>query len=168
MAQGRYVRRRAQHIPSTRRRSSAGHAAGRDADGPSRCVDRQHSHRPPGSRHELAVSDSGRVLVAYRPVALRRASRNLLEDAGAHRVRATARIGDDDGRVLVVIELNMWHVRFRVVSRLQSFAYWVKAYRESLLSNSLEGLLLLYRPLVVHESVLSQEVALPTTLTNSS
>ena len=58
----------------------------------------------PDLGHELAVPDSGRVLVACRPVALRRASRNLLENAGAHGVRATARVADDDGRVLVVIE----------------------------------------------------------------
>jgi len=54
--------------------------------------------------HELAVPDSGRVLVACRPVALRRAFRNLLENAAAHGVRATARVADDGGRVRVVIE----------------------------------------------------------------
>ncbi|MCY4488200.1 MAG: HAMP domain-containing protein [Deltaproteobacteria bacterium] len=48
--------------------------------------------------HELAAPDSGRVLVACRPVALRRAFRNLLENAGAHGVRATARLADDGGR----------------------------------------------------------------------
>ena len=54
--------------------------------------------------HELSVPDSGRVLAACRPVALRRAFRNLLENAAAHGVRATARVADDDGRVRVVIE----------------------------------------------------------------
>ena len=46
----------------------------------------------PDLGHELAVPDSGRVLLACRLVALRRASRNLLENAGAHGVRATARV----------------------------------------------------------------------------
>ena len=54
--------------------------------------------------HELAVPESGRVLVACRPVALRRAFRNLLENAAAHGVRATARVADDGGRMRVVIE----------------------------------------------------------------
>ena len=54
--------------------------------------------------HELAVADSGRVLVACRPVALRRAFRNLLGNAAADEVRATARFADDDERVPVVIE----------------------------------------------------------------
>lgn len=54
--------------------------------------------------HELTVLDFGRVLVSCRPVALRRAFRNLLENAGAHGVRATAQIAADDGRLHVVIE----------------------------------------------------------------
>ena len=54
--------------------------------------------------HELGVADAGRVLVACRPVALRRAFRNLLENAAAHGVRATARVAADAGRVRVVIE----------------------------------------------------------------
>ncbi len=54
--------------------------------------------------HELAVPDSGRVLAACRPVALRRAFRNLLENAAAHGVRATARVAEEDGLVRVVIE----------------------------------------------------------------
>ena len=57
--------------------------------------------------HEIAVPESaepGRVLVACRPVALRRAFRNLLENAGAYGVRATARIVRDDAQVRVVIE----------------------------------------------------------------
>lgn len=54
--------------------------------------------------HELTVLDFGRVLVSCRPVALRRAFRNPLENAGAHGVRATAQIAADDGRLHVVIE----------------------------------------------------------------
>ncbi len=54
--------------------------------------------------HELAVPDPGRALVACRPVELRRALRNLLENVGAHGVRATARIARDDGDLRVVIE----------------------------------------------------------------
>ena len=60
--------------------------------------------------YEIAVPESaesaepGRVLVACRPVALRRAVRNLLENAGAYGVRATARIVRDDAGVRVVIE----------------------------------------------------------------
>ena len=49
-------------------------------------------------------AESGRVLVACRPVALRRAFRNLLENAGAYGVRATARIVRDDAGLRVVIE----------------------------------------------------------------
>ena len=37
-------------------------------------------------------------------VALRRVSRNLLENAGAHGVRAMAWVADGDGRMRVVIE----------------------------------------------------------------
>ena len=60
--------------------------------------------------HEVAVpesvesTESERVLVACRPVALRRAFRNLLENAGAYGVRATARITRDDAGLRVVIE----------------------------------------------------------------
>ena len=49
-------------------------------------------------------AESGRVLVACRPVALRRAFRNLLENAGAYGVRATARIVRDDAGLRVEIE----------------------------------------------------------------
>ena len=57
--------------------------------------------------HEIAVPESaasGRALVACRPVALRRAFRNLLENAGAYGVRATAQVSRDDGQLRVVIE----------------------------------------------------------------
>ena len=54
--------------------------------------------------HELTVIDTGRVVVACRPVALRRAFRNLLENASIHGVRATARIARDDGALSVLIE----------------------------------------------------------------
>ena len=60
--------------------------------------------------HEISVpesdesAESGRILVACRPVALRRAFRNLLENAGAYGVRATARIARDDAGLRVVIE----------------------------------------------------------------
>ena len=57
--------------------------------------------------HEIAVpefAESGRVLVACRPVALRRAFRNLLENAGAYGVRATVQIVRDDAQLLVVIQ----------------------------------------------------------------
>ena len=57
--------------------------------------------------HAISVPEPaapGRVLVACRPVALRRAFRNLLENAGAYGVRATARIARDDAGLRVVIE----------------------------------------------------------------
>ena len=60
--------------------------------------------------HEVSVpesdesGESGRILVACRPVALRRAFRNLLENAGAYGVRATARIARVDAGLRVVIE----------------------------------------------------------------
>ena len=54
--------------------------------------------------HELTVLDTGRVLVDCRPVALRRAFRNLLENASIHGVRATVRIARDDEGLSVVIE----------------------------------------------------------------
>ena len=54
--------------------------------------------------HDIAVADSGRVVVACRPVALRRALRNLLENAAAYGALATARIDRDGSGVRVVIE----------------------------------------------------------------
>ena len=54
--------------------------------------------------HEIAVEDSGRVVVACRPAALRRALRNLLENAAAYGGRASARIERDGSGVLVVVE----------------------------------------------------------------
>ena len=54
--------------------------------------------------HDIAVADSGRVLVACRPAALRRALRNLLENAAAYGGRATARIERDGPDVRVVVE----------------------------------------------------------------
>ena len=54
--------------------------------------------------HDIAVADSDRVLVACRPVALRRALRNLLENAAAYGARATARIDRDGSGARVVIE----------------------------------------------------------------
>ncbi len=81
-----------------------GHAEGRDADGRSRCVDRQRGRRPPGSRPRTCRARLQSGAGGLPAVALRRASRNLLENAGAHGVRATARVADDDGRVFVVIE----------------------------------------------------------------
>ena len=53
---------------------------------------------------DIAVADSGRVLVACRGVALRRALRNLLENAAAYGGRATARIERDDEEIRVVVE----------------------------------------------------------------
>ena len=54
--------------------------------------------------HELEVPDSGGVLVACRAAALRRAFYNLLENAGAHGVRATVRIPRDNSGLRVAIE----------------------------------------------------------------
>ena len=54
--------------------------------------------------HDIAVADSGRVLVACRPAALRRALRNLLENAAAYGGRAAARIERDDAETRVVID----------------------------------------------------------------
>ena len=54
--------------------------------------------------HELTVFESGRVLVACRPIALRRAFRNLLENASIHGVRATVGIAQGDEGPSVVIE----------------------------------------------------------------
>ena len=54
--------------------------------------------------HEIAVEDSGRVVVACRAAALRRALRNLLENAAAYGGRASARIERDGSGVRVVVE----------------------------------------------------------------
>ena len=54
--------------------------------------------------HDIAVADSGRVLAAGRPAALRRALRNLLENAAGHGRRAAVRIEQDDREVCVVVE----------------------------------------------------------------
>ena len=54
--------------------------------------------------HDIAVGDSGRIVVACRPAALRRALRNLLENAVAYGGRATARIERDDAEVRIVVE----------------------------------------------------------------
>ena len=54
--------------------------------------------------HDIAVADSGRVLIACRAAALRRALRNLLENAAAYGGRAAARIERDDKEVRIVVE----------------------------------------------------------------
>ncbi len=54
--------------------------------------------------HEIAVLESGRVTIACRPVALRRAFRNLLENAGTYGVRARVRITRDGVQLRIVIE----------------------------------------------------------------
>ncbi len=54
--------------------------------------------------HDIAVEDSGRIVVACRPAALRRALRNLLENAVAYGGWATARIERDDAEVRIVVE----------------------------------------------------------------
>ena len=54
--------------------------------------------------HEFVVSESDRVLVKCRALALRRAVRNLLENAGTHGMRSTVRIVREDGYLCVVIE----------------------------------------------------------------
>ena len=54
--------------------------------------------------HDIVVADSGRVLAACRPAALRRALRNLLENAAAHGGRATVRVEHDDAELRVVVE----------------------------------------------------------------
>ena len=54
--------------------------------------------------HDIVVPESEPVLVACRAAALRRALRNLLENAAAYGGRATARIERDDGEVRVVVE----------------------------------------------------------------
>ncbi len=54
--------------------------------------------------HEISVLESDQVLIACRPVALRRAFRNLLENAGTYGVRAKVRITRDDAQLRIVIE----------------------------------------------------------------
>ena len=54
--------------------------------------------------HDIAVAESERVLAACRPTALRRALRNLLENAAAYGVRAAARIERDGEEIRVVVE----------------------------------------------------------------
>ncbi len=54
--------------------------------------------------HDFDVADSGRVLVACRPAALRRALRNLLENAAAYGGRAAAHVERDDEETRVVVE----------------------------------------------------------------
>ena len=54
--------------------------------------------------HEIAVADSGRILVSCRTVALRRALRNLLENACRYGGRATVRIVPGDAQVRIVVE----------------------------------------------------------------
>ena len=54
--------------------------------------------------HDIDVADSGRMLVACRPAALRRALRNLLENAAAYGARAAAHVERDDEETRVVVE----------------------------------------------------------------
>ena len=54
--------------------------------------------------HDIAVADSGRVLAAGRPAALRRALRNLVENAAAYGGRAAVRIERDADELRVVVE----------------------------------------------------------------
>ncbi len=54
--------------------------------------------------HEIAMADSGRILVPCRTVALRRALRNLLENACRYGGRTSVRIVPDGARVRIVIE----------------------------------------------------------------
>ena len=54
--------------------------------------------------HDIAVAESERLLAACRPAALRRALRNLLENAAAYGGRAAARIERDDKEVRIVVE----------------------------------------------------------------
>ena len=53
---------------------------------------------------DIAVADSGRTLAACRPAALRRALRNLLENAAAYGGRAAVRVERDDAELRVVVE----------------------------------------------------------------
>ena len=54
--------------------------------------------------HDIAVADTGRVLAACRASALRRALRNLMENAAAYGGRAAARIDWDDEAIRIVVE----------------------------------------------------------------
>ena len=54
--------------------------------------------------HNIGVADSGRVVIACRPAALRRALRNLLENAAVYGERAAVRIERDDAETRVVVE----------------------------------------------------------------
>ena len=54
--------------------------------------------------HDIAVAETERILVACRPAALRRALRNLLENAAAYGVRAAAHIERTGDEILVVVE----------------------------------------------------------------
>ena len=54
--------------------------------------------------HDIAVAESGRVLADCRPAALRRALRNLMENAAAYGGRAAVRIERDDAELRVVVE----------------------------------------------------------------
>ena len=54
--------------------------------------------------HDVEVGEAGRVLAAGRPGALRRALRNLLENAATYGSRARVRVAKDDGGVRVVVE----------------------------------------------------------------
>ena len=53
---------------------------------------------------DIAVAESGRVLADCRPAALRRALRNLMENAAAYGGRAAVRIERDDAELRVVVE----------------------------------------------------------------
>ena len=54
--------------------------------------------------HDIAVAETERILVACRPAALRRALRNLLENAAAYGGRAAAHIERTGEEILVVVE----------------------------------------------------------------
>ena len=54
--------------------------------------------------HDIEVSESDRVLIICRPVALRRALRNLMKNAAIYGTRATVRIDTDDAAIHIVIE----------------------------------------------------------------
>ena len=66
-----------------------GHAAGRAADSRSQCLDRHRGRPPAGSRPRTCRARLRSGPAVCRPVALRCASRNLLENVAAHGVRAT-------------------------------------------------------------------------------
>ena len=54
--------------------------------------------------HDIAVAETERIVVACRAAALRRALRNLLENAAAYGVRAAAHIERTGEEILVVVE----------------------------------------------------------------